>query len=595
MSSGSYVRPSAKTVATNKERPGGPTLGQWSDGNKSMRPGSGGEAAAFLDTAGLTQRGSPADRHNSTAKRLRALSPRAEWLEQFYLLTTVVREQSARKLDARGRALALDRRRLWRDAGLADRQERSGRPIGDSEGAGEDSLVSGGGRVLRQSRALRAACQRAADREHESDEERDEREGREQFAEPRSPRSTQWHASRAKTKRELPQRVAVCGTAEGAKVTLVCRDCSTKTTIEVGCGSRWCCPKCRSETVKKFRSDFDRKRLGLLTVASRAGLTRRRQRRSERMGERMLTLTLPHEGPAAERIDVLEKTWMIFQRRLRDRLRPMLQEFSGITVDELPKASSPEGVRDREERELRLWDLFTYLRVLEWTPGDDGDGHPHFHVWMFSRFIERDLLKKLWERAYYDVRRAALPIGPIQPVSLVVDIRKCDDDPGAELIKYLTKDWEISESGAKRASPAVFASVYAKLDGKRLRQSSARFADWAVNKFNQCPCCWFEKENDHWARIDITHSLEDVTEAIGREPAPADLTAAPLVGAGRYDELRNEFEQKRDAAWAAGFELRILRARVRAALQIPEKKTRVTKPQQLTLGENQHGERNDTD
>lgn len=601
MSSGSYVRPSAKPVTPQTERPSGPTRGKWSLANIAGRPGkqiggfdSGGAAAAFLDTEGLTQRVGTRDRHNSTAKRLRTLTPRSEWLEQVGLLTTVVREQSARKLDSRGRALALDRRRLWRDDGMADRQERSGRPIGDSEGAGVDTPISAGGRVVGMSRGLAAACRRAADIEHESPEERADREDREQHGEPRSPRSTQWHASRAKNKRELFQRVAKCGTDEGTKVTIVCRDCKTKTEIDVGCGSRWFCPKCRVETVKKFRGDFERKRLGLLTTATRAGLTRRRQERSKRWGERMLTLTLPHVGNAAERIDTLCDTWNRFFRLLRDRLRPHLQDPSGITVDELPRASSPNGVRQREELELSLWDLFTYLRVLEWTPGADGDGHPHFHVWMFSRYIDRHLVLGLWQRAYYEVRRARLAIGPIQEVALVVDIRKADNDPGRELIKYLTKDWEISDRGARRASPAVFSSVYARLDGKRMRQSSARFADWAVNKFNACPCCWFERANgDSWARIDITHSLEAVTKPIGREYDAADATAAPLTGASRYDELRDEFEQKRDAEWSASLELRILRARVHAALQLPEKKPRHTTHEQLTLGDHQHGKRID--
>jgi hypothetical protein len=597
LSSGSYVRTTAKALAPQKERPRGPTRGKWSLANVAGRPEasrSGAEGAAFLDTEGLTQRGSPRDRHNSTAKRLRALTPRSEWLEQVCLLTTVVREQSARKLDARGRALALDRRRLWRDDGMADRSERSGRPIGDTEGAGVDTPISAGGRVLGMSRALAAACRRAADIEHESPEERADREDREQYGEPRSPRSTQWHASRAKNKRELFGRVAKCGTEEGTKVTIVCRDCKTKTEIDVGCGSRWFCPKCRVETVKKFRGDFERKRLGLLTTAARAGLTRRRQERSKRWGERMLTLTLPHVGNATDRIDMLCETWNRFFRLLRDRLRPSLQDPSGITVDELPRASSPNGVRQRDELELSLWDLFTYLRVLEWTPGADGDGHPHFHVWIFSRFLDKDLLHALWTRAYYEVRRARLAVGPIQEIALIRPfIQECKGSPAAELIKYLTKDWEINDSGARRASPAVFSSVYARLDGKRLRQSSARFADWAVNKFNACPCCWFEKANgDSWARIDITHSLEEVKDPIGREYDPADNTAAPLVGAGRYDELRDEFEQKRDADWAASLELRILRARVRAALQLPEKRPR-PRHQQLTLGDHQYGKRNE--
>lgn len=584
VSSRSYVPTFAKTRDAKKERPSGPTNAQQSARSVVQSSKSGAEGAAFLDTEVSTQRVETRDRLNSTAKRLRLLTKRSEWLEQIRQLTGVVREQRARKLEARGRALALDRRRVWRDSGLAERQERNGRPVADSEAGAEPQRI--GAARLVQSRALAAACQRAADREHESPEERDEREQREAQAVPRPPAITHWHSSRAKTQRELFERVEMCGTDEATRITLVCRGCGEKTAVDVGCGSRWFCPKCRVQHVNKFRGDFSRKRLGLLTTAARAGLTRRRQARGNRWGERMLTLTLPHVGTALDRIRILEATWSRFFRLLRDRLRPHLQEPSGILVDDLPRASSPSGVSqarvEKGGHELTLWEVFTYLRVLEWTPGDDGDGHPHYHVWLFSRYLDQKMLHKLWERAYYDVRRAALPIGPIQHVPLILpDIRECKGDPGAELIKYLTKDWELNVSGARRASPAVYSHVYAELDGRRLRQSSSRFADWGVDKLRACPCCWHEGANG-WARVDITHALEHVNEPIGVELEPADTTPAPLAGASRTVELRNEFERKRDAEWAASVELRVLRARVRAALNVPEKKPR---GEQLTFGE----------
>lgn len=471
---------------------------------------------------------------------------------------------------------------------MADRQEHSGRPIGDTEGAGESARVDG--RNLWQSRALRAAEGRAEAAEHESAEEREDRERRELQKVAREPKTTRWHSSRAQGKRELFERVERCGSETGARITLVCRGCKEKSSIEVGCNSHWFCPACRQRTAQKFRLDFERKRLGLVAAATRAGLTRRNQRRGERWGERLLTLTLPHLGNARERVRTLRATWARFWRTLRKHLAPKLRGDSGITLEDVARGFPKNFEKRDDPNSLKLLDLLSYLHVFEWTPGTDGEGHPHMHVWLFSQYIDRDLIKELWEAAYahvLDVPRVLLP-------SLVVDIRKAGGDVAHELVKYLTKDWEISSTGAKRASPATFANVYAELDGKRMRQSSAGLAMWAVAKVNACPCCGFERERGHWARVDIEHELEHVKEPIGRELEP-EPTTAPLVGASRYEELRNEFEQKRDADWSASFELRILRTRVRAALQLPEKKSRGTRHEQLTLGENHHGKRERTD
>jgi hypothetical protein len=423
------------------------------------------------------------------------------WLGYVEAATAMVREQAARRLDTRGRALALDRRRLWRDSGLVAREEKT---------------------------------ERAA-------------------ASP--PKVVRWHASRAQNKRKLFDNVRKCGDGEGAKVTLVCRGgCGKDLVIDTGCNSAWFCPQCRARTATRFRLDFENKRLGLVTACTRASLTRRNQRKGLRWGERLVTLTLPHEGSPTERIRVLLEVWARFWRVLQDDLKPRLRAPSGITLDDMPNGV---GTRIKGE-ELELADLLSYVRVLEWTPGSDGLGHPHLHVWLFSRFIEQSTIKALWEDAHEHVtgKRA----------TLIVDVRKAGGDVAHELVKYLTKDWDVTPDGAKRARPEVFAEVYAALCDKRLRQSSAGFGMWAVAKFKACPCCGFERERGHWARVDLSHSLETHQSALGvpeGEPHP-EAERVPLTAADC--DLRKAYDETRDREWAAGFELRILRHRLRTLL-----------------------------
>jgi len=291
-------------------------------------------------------------------------------------------------------------------------------------------------------------------------------------------------------------------------------------------------------------------------VATRAGWTRRNQKKGDRWGERLVTFTLPHDGGPVDRIKVLDATWGRFIRTFLDEERAkLLGKNSGITLADLPP--KPEGFDAARPFELELIDLLSYLRVIEWTPGNDGLGHPHFHVWMFSRYLDRDRIQGLWEEAYAHVTKQ-----PRRKLALV-DIRKAGGEVAEELVKYLTKDWEITPDGAKRAEPDVFAQVYATLDGKRRRQTSSGFAMWAVEKLCACPTCGHESERGHWGRVDITHALEGYSEAIGTpdwEPdTPAPLTAADVA-------LKAEHDENRDQEWSTGDALRILRHRLRHML-----------------------------
>lgn len=516
--------------------------------------------------------------HLDRPKRLR-LEPREEWLADLKQCTALVREQKARDLEARSRAVGLEKRRAWRESKNVWRQERTDRVVDRGDNVRRANLPQGDKlRIFNDPRARGGKGDSYVDHNWEKPEQHGERIAGAPALESR------WHLSRAEGRRELFERVERCGTDDAHQITLVCKGCRTPLSIEVGCGSHWFCPSCRARTANKFRADFERKRLGLVTAATRAGLTRRRQKKSERWGERLLTVTLPHEGDPGERVRTLRATWGRFWRTLREELRPELQKRSGITLLDVPHGMSERAILQRQKQalaslerytlrrlkdhrigpiewkkrieffraedetgavlstdlniELSLWDILSYLHVFEWTPGADGLGHPHMHVWLFSRYIEQALLERLWREAYAHVTDTPLE----QIGKLVVDIRQAAPDVAHELVKYMTKDWEISDSGAQRAAPEVFGQVYAELADKRLRQSSSGFSNWAIAKYTACPCCAFESDRGHWARVDIVHALDN--ETIGFRPDAADPTPAPLTAAPQ-----NQTTQSEDPSW----------------------------------------------
>lgn len=515
---------------------------------------------------------SPSD-DNARAKPLRILTPRAEWLAELKVATSFTRETKARELETRSRAVGLEKRRAWREAKTVHREERTGRTVERGDRVHRTGLEQGDKlRIFNDpfTKEERGRMGPRVDnfgssyvgREWEGIADLEERlAGAPELA-------SRWHTSRAQGKRELFERVENCGNGDGHRITLVCRGCKGPLEIEVGCNSHWFCAECRTRTAQRFRVDFERKRLGLIAAATKAGLTRRRQKKSDRWGERLATFTIPAVGSAKERVRTLRKTWTRFWRTLREELRPALQKRSGVTLEQLPLGMTESALARRElqaakslERyskqrltsrkigplewkkrieffpqheglgwqmgvELSLWDMLSYLHVFEWTPGKhDGLGHPHMHVWMFSRFLEQELLELLWRKAYAHVTEQEWTDVP----RLVVDVRKAGGDVAHELVKYLTKDWEVEAGTAHRVRPEVFAQVYDELDGKRMRQSSAGFAMWGVAKVCACPACGFEAERTHWARVEIVHALE--SETIADHHDPADTTPAPLTAA----------------------------------------------------------------
>ncbi len=256
-----------------------------------------------------------------------------------------------------------------------------------------------------------------------------------------------WHRARAKAQIERPDRAAACG---NEVLSISCQGCGQVHERRAGCRLGLLCVSCRSVIAAEKRSAFVRARRVLMREAARRGLLHR-LRRGGRWTEKLLTLTAWHDlSSITQRIERVLAAWQRFRRKLTSFWR----ERDVLTA--------------------------AWLRVFEWTPGEDGYGHPHLHLWIFSPFLERDLLERWWREALIECSETA------PATRVIVDIREADDS-GAEheLIKYLTKD--ITADGNKLA-PELYAEVYRALDGRRSTQGSEGFIGLAKQEGRRCEC-----------------------------------------------------------------------------------------------------------
>jgi hypothetical protein len=168
-----------------------------------------------------------------------------------------------------------------------------------------------------------------------------------------------------------------------------------------------------------------------------------------RWSEKLITLTIPHDEhglpmPPDRRVSLLRDAWTRFLR----------------VLNRGPFAPS-RGVKP------------SWYRVTEWTPGQDGWGHPHIHLWAVCPWIDRVWLLRAWREsvaaAGYSWRDGAQP---------VIDVRatrprngRSDDSVALELVKYMTKD--LDAGGL--VDPELYALVYELFDGSRRTQGSSGF------------------------------------------------------------------------------------------------------------------------
>lgn len=255
-----------------------------------------------------------------------------------------------------------------------------------------------------------------------------------------------WYDDRARGHRERIERVEACGTEV---ITVSCQGCGVCRELSQGCHFGRLCVRCRGAANAALRGTFQLAREAVVLRGQERGLFRPIQR-GGRWGERFITLTVPHAAfTVAGRIQLAFAAWPPFLKLLN-------QYFESVNVKSVE-----------------------WFRVFEWTPGTDGFGHPHFHLWMFSQYIPHELLRDLWRRALSRVGcEVAEPIVHVEAVTDGVSAAR-------ELVKYMLKD--IDANGAK-IPPAVFALVFEALGERRMRQASKGFMALAKQAKPCCEC-----------------------------------------------------------------------------------------------------------
>lgn len=321
-----------------------------------------------------------------------------------------------------------------------------------------------------------------------------------------------WHECRDGGQLFRFKRLDQCGSRVMIASCGVCRH-ERKPVLE-GCGIARLCARCSLINAKKRRARFGRARSRAVTLLSRVGYTKRRGKIGPKWSDKMLTLTVPHflrshlaEGaPLLElgkmqardvdttiaRIFAIRAAWPRFMRKYGRHLKQAAKAGAQVMMPLEDGTLAPPPMH----------------RAFEWTPGGDGLGHPHFHVWMLCPWTSSALLQRWWTEA---LREVGVPL-EAGAEAIVTFQRFRDFNPNAtnEIIKGATKkavdvEGRISVVGTKKAlewsrlykhgpknafeyadgwtiaaalehaRPEVVASLYMALEGARLTQGSSGF------------------------------------------------------------------------------------------------------------------------
>jgi hypothetical protein len=386
-----------------------------------------------------------------------------------------------------------------------------------------------------------------------------------------------WHLARRF------DRVRSCGSRMR---TASCGVCGTdRRAVPEGCGVRRVCSRCDALGAIARRARFGRARGRAFVDGHRFGLFRK-LRTGGRFTEKMLTLTVPHamlddaSGKVAKesrdtlhaRVVALFSAWPVFLRKVNRHWQACGQ------------------------------DLVTYHRAFEWTPGrTDEHGHPHFHVYLWSPFVDVNLLRAWWAEALRSVgwpvaedndgnpvvriklqmlrsmdlkavrelmkggRRQALTLSRVEfrDREAGAEFRRGPQrgqpvGPGIDAFKY-AEGWTLAT--VEECSDDVRARLYMALEGRRLTQASRGF--FVADERAACTCCGasmfrvrFDGTQEAGARFSTPfESWKDrqLRKAIAERAPPDDIPASTRVDDRRAGEplAPRHVQQLRDATSAA--------------------------------------------
>lgn len=298
-------------------------------------------------------------------------------------------------------------------------------------------------------------------------------------------RSAVWHRSRAKGQTERFDRALECGSEDVGKTECDC--CGGRHAVQCECDVWRVCAHCRAHAALERRARFGQARAAVIQEAAKHGALRRVQKGGA-WGEKLVTLTIPH-------LSWIDVEWSAVPERFR-HLPPGPELTLTLRVELIFAAwrhftrAWQRWWRKRARRGVKA----RFYRAFEWTPGHDGLGHPHFHVWAFCQYIREDVLRAWWKDA---LRRAGAIIA--DDVEVMVDVKAIDTRPNEisrELFKGHKKDavklsrlkcwgrggeavleyadgWSVVDmANGERVAPHLAARLYEALEGRHVAHAS---------------------------------------------------------------------------------------------------------------------------
>ena len=328
--------------------------------------------------------------------------------------------------------------------------------------------------------------------------------------------TSDWHRGRARGQRERFHELANCGKGYAHIGCNHCEVSNLKTggskgrrVRQLGCSVNRACVACRDRRAGERRAQFWRARAFMLDDYKRRGLTRRK-RKGGRWSEKDFTLTLPDklidgDHIVERRIKVLFSAWRTFNKKL----------------------AAHWSSRTRLERDAALRQKVrpVWHAAFETTPGADGLGHPHWHVWMVSPFLHQEDIRRWWAES---LRAEGIAVSASQLIKPVLREVKCANIvnevfKGRDRIRLVPKEpklsgrakriarsdkaagarphhvnyiegWTIDTKG-KHGGPSMSANtqarVYMALEGLRTVRCTRGFLAKGY-RANACPACGFD-------------------------------------------------------------------------------------------------------
>lgn len=199
--------------------------------------------------------------------------------------------------------------------------------------------------------------------------------------------AARYYRARARGQRGRFRTVQACRTQ---RILINCRTCGhDENSIPSTCGVRRVCAKCAADRAVRDQVRFGRARARFHTYeAKRYGL-HLRQRRGGRFTEKLFTQTAPHFEWSESFGEVRERSTNTVEARVIGVHLAATEFWRSFNAHLRQRKDNGEGGTGFVRRSS----------AFEWTEGSDGKGHPHFHSYLWSPFVDSRLLEWMWADA----------------------------------------------------------------------------------------------------------------------------------------------------------------------------------------------------